>query len=119
MSLIGVISSLSTPGPYTITRTAPGGFVKGRYTEGAQTTFTITGSIQPVGGRELEDLPEGQSGTEVRVIYTTTELFTRTPANESDYVTLDGEDWYVYRVERWQAFGGTHWVAYVSRLTSP
>jgi hypothetical protein len=119
MALIDAIASLSTPGPYTVTRTAAGSYTNGRYTEGAESTFTIIASIQPVTGRDLADLPEGQNGDEVRQVFTITELLTRVPGQEPDIITLDGEDFYVYRVKRWQGLGEVYWQAWVSRIVVP
>jgi hypothetical protein len=119
MALIDAIASLSTPGPYTITRTAAGSYTNGRYTAGAESTFTIIASIQPVTGRDLADLPEGQNGDEVRVVFTITELLTRAPGQEPDVITIFGEDFYVYRVKKWQGFGDNHWQAWVSRTVVP
>jgi hypothetical protein len=123
MALIDVIFSLQTPGPYTVTRTAAGAYTNGRYDAGSESTFTIIASIQPLGlaasGRVLTELPEGQNGDEVRILYTITELLTRSPGQEPDVVTLDGEDYYVVQTARWQAFGNEHWEVLVSRTVVP
>src|SRR5690606_5003111 len=91
----------------------------GRYTPGASTTFSIVASVQPATGRDLRDLPEGQRGDEVRVIYTISELRTRSPAGEPDAVTLDGEPWTVINVKRWESFGEVHFVAMACRAPDP
>ncbi len=120
MSVIDSILSLSTPGPYTVTRTVAGTYTKGRYNDTLDTsTFTIIASIQPVTGRDLSDLPEGSNGDEVRVVWTTTELITRMPGQEPDVITLDGEPYYAYKSKRWQGLGTTHWQAWVSRIVVP
>lgn len=116
MSLTGVISRFKT-GTYTVTRTAAGTRTLGRYTPGAPSTFSIVASIQPVTGRDLQTLPEGQRAEETRVVYTTTELRTRTATVEPDTLSIDSETWAVTKVERWQAFGGTHYRAMVARQT--
>jgi len=82
-------------------------------------TFSIVASVQPVTGRELKDVPEGQRGDEVRVIYTQTELHMRKAGFQPDVVTLDGEPYEVYKVERFDAFGDTHYRAYAARTKSP
>lgn len=117
--LRGVIASLQT-GTYTVTRQRAGAHVKGRYTPGATSAVQIVASIQPVTGRTLQDLPEGQRGEETRVVFTETEIRSRAPGVEPDRITIDGESWTCIRSERWQGLGGTHWRAYFQRdLGSP
>lgn len=114
MGLRGVIASLQT-GTYTVTRRAAGAYVDGRYQPGATSTVEIVASVQPVTGRTLQDLPEGQRGEETRVVYTETEIRSHGPGIEPDRITLDGETWICIRSERWQGLGGTHWRAYFQR----
>lgn len=119
MSLNGVISSFNT-GIYTVAREGSGTYVDGILQVGAaDTPFSIVASIQPASGRDLKNLPEAQHGEETRVVFTTTELRTRTPAGAPDTVMIDGEPWTVVRVERWQHWGTTHYRAYISRGLVP
>ncbi len=119
MALIGVIASLKT-GEYDVLRTAAGVYdANGRYTAGAATTLPIVASVQVVGGRTLRDMPEGQRGDEIRVVYTATELFSRATGHEPDRIVLDGEPWVCIRVARPQGFGNTHTRAYVARTEKP
>ncbi len=121
MSLRDAIASLAQGGPYTVTRTATGTREKGHYTPGSETTFDIVASVQPTDGAELHDLAEGQRTDEVRVIYTVTELRTRTPAGEPDRIELEGSEdpWIVIKVQRFDAFGGTHYRAWAARVEHP
>jgi hypothetical protein len=118
MSLTGVIAGFAS-GTYTVTRTAAGTLTTGRYTAGATSSFSIVATIQPMTGRNLKILPEGQHAEETMVVYTTTELRARTPASEPDVFTFDGEAWKVVNVKRWQAFGDTHYVATIGRTVTP
>lgn len=119
MALRSVIDSLAT-GTYQVSRTAAGVYdANGRYTAGAVTSLDIIASVQPVGGRKLMDLPEGQRGDEIRVVYTRTELFSRAPGRDPDRVSIDGAAWTCVRVERWQSFGDSHCKAYVARTELP
>jgi hypothetical protein len=122
VNLIGVINSFAT-GTYTVSRRAVGTSTDGRYTPAAPTTFDIRASIQPVTGREIAALPEPRRGAEVKVVYTTTVLRTESPAGAADVVAIDGENWEVWKVERWEAFGlgngDTHYRVYISRTVSP
>jgi hypothetical protein len=118
MGLLGVIGRFET-GTYTVTRTAQGVYTNGRYTPGATTTFPIVASIQPVTGRDLQLLPEGQHASESRIVYTTTELRSRATANDPDTIAIDGEAWDVISFERWEAFGDTHWRGIAGRRPAP
>lgn len=113
-ALTGVIGAFAT-GSYTVTRTAAGATALGRYTAGSTSSFDIAASVQPVSGRDLLALPEGLRADETRIVYTTTELRALTSASDTDAITIDGETWDVVRVERWQAFGGTHYRALAAR----
>jgi hypothetical protein len=112
--LRSVIASLN-PGTYTVKRRAAGTYTQGRYTAGAQTTLSIVADVQPVTGRELRDLPEGQRGDETKLVITETELRVRQPSSESDLVTIGGEDYRVVKVERWESFGDVHFECLVVR----
>lgn len=116
MSVTGAIGSFAT-GTYTLVRSSVGTYTRGRYGAGASVSSTITACVQPITGRDLQALPEGQRADETRVIYTTTELRTRHPSSDPDRVIIDSEAWEVFRVQRWEAFGTTHFRAFASRLT--
>lgn len=79
----------------------------------------FTASIQPLSGRQLASLPEGQSAEDTRVVYTTFELRTRGPANAPDIVLYNDEQWRVYQVLPWEGLSGSpHYVAYIARQTN-
>lgn len=126
MGLNDAIATLAT-GEYTVTRRPAGVYVAGRYTPaGAPTTFTVLAGIEPVTGRELKDLPEGQSGDEVIKITTATPLLTRRPGFEPDTIAYRppgyesaGEPWTVTSVKVWEAFGEVHYEAMACRAPSP
>lgn len=116
MALVGVIDSFKTAAKYTVTRAnGAGAYVNGLWVPGGTTTFDIVASIQPISGREKQQLPEGFHTKEIRVVYTTTALQTQNGDALPDTVSIDGESWSVIRFERWQAFGGVHHVAYIAR----
>lgn len=115
MTLRGAIASLST-GTYTVTRRAPDTRVQGRTVEGSESTFSIVASVQPVSGRELRDLPEGERGDETIVIYTVTEV--RSGANP-DEIEVDGSRFVIVKCERWKSFGAQHFRAYAARKDAP
>lgn len=102
---------------YTVTRVVAGSHdADGKYTAGASSTFPIVAYIEPTIGRELEDLPEGQRGNEVRTVYTETELLA---AARPDSIAIAGEAWSVIRVERFDGLGGSHFRARAARTATP
>lgn len=103
MSVAGTITSFAT-GTYTVTRTAAGTFAAGVHTPGATSSINIDAGIFPLTGRELQALPEGQHGAEVRQLFTETQLHSRTPTHAPDKVSFDSETWTVIRVEKWPSY---------------
>ena len=109
----------------TVSRTAAGAPVDGIWIKPASTTFTIQACVQPAhglqrvtGGRDMSSKTDGEHVDDVRVIYTSTQLHTRTPDYEPDEVTLEDGQWVVIRVEKWflvQAVN-THYQVLVTRL---
>lgn len=119
MALNGVIASFAT-GTYAVARETSQSYdANGRLINGTASSFNITASVQPVSGRDLKNLPEAQHGEEMLVVYTTTELRTRTPTTAPDIVTIRGEPWAVVKVNWWDHWGDTHYVVYVSRVVVP
>lgn len=95
-----------------VTRTAPAAPVNGITPAGSTTTTPIDGSVQPVTGRALRDLPEGQRTDDVRVIYTEQECFVRDATHEPDVIAipdmdLNGRTWRGgnFRVTKVEFFG--------------
>lgn len=102
-----LISRFAT-GTYTVTRRTASTYVAGRAVAGSSSTLTITASVQPASGRELERLPEGRRAKETRVLYTTTPLYVggQGAAYEADRIAIGGATWEVQHVEAWPAAGG-------------
>lgn len=115
MSLADVIGDFATD-TYTATRTTEAGYAStGRVVAGTKSTFSIVASVQPLSGRDIAKLPEGYVGTETKKLYTLTALVATDANNRPDSVAIDGEDWGVVNVEKWEAFGVTFYRALVSR----
>ena len=119
MSLTDVIAVFATPGPLTVTRQTAGGYTDGIYAPDTTSTLPIIACVQPLGGRTLRSLAEGEAAVETRELDTVTELFTRTATREPDLVAIDGEAWQVAKVARWQSFGTVHYHVTVSRRVLP
>jgi len=95
--------------PLTVRRKATGTFVKGRYVPSStETVLTIAGcSLQPMGAKELELLPEGFRTKQVVKVYTPEELRTADAeaGHEADRVEYKGETFEVHSVEDWDDHG--------------
>ena len=93
----------------TVTRFAGGSFVNGTYVAGASSTLSPVMSIQPLGGKELLNLPEAQRIKRFVRGYTATELFTaeQVPSKKADRVAFEGVNYEVQKVENWQSEGNS------------
>lgn len=78
-----------------------GNWVKG---DGSTGQFTVEASLQPVTGEDLELLPSGLKKTDVRKVYTPTELKTvdEDAGTEPDVIIIDGKNYEVQTVEPWK-----------------
>lgn len=114
MSLAGVIFPT---GEYSVKRTNEGTYVNGDYVPGAEETLTIVAGIQPLTGRELQNLRRGITATEVRVVYTNRELIAldETAGIVPDIITVDGDEWRVFKCERFRILAN-RWRAYIERV---
>lgn len=82
-------------GATTITRrrySAGSRATTGYWTEGATTDTSITASVQPASGEDLQVLPEGERTRRAIKVYTTTELRTTSPQDgtRSDELVIAG-----------------------------
>lgn len=91
----------------TVTRRAAGSYVAGVWTPGATSTLTVEGSLQPMTGRELLLLPEGERTRARWKLYTETELRTadETTTTEADRVSWNGRSLVVVRVQDYSHVG--------------
>jgi hypothetical protein len=105
---------------YKLVSQGSGTYVQGRYVPAAdKPSVSFIAAIQPVTGREIESLPEGQSTEDTRIVYTTYPLKTRNPAGAPDRVLYKSDVWRVYQVEEWEGLSGSpHYVARIVRQTS-
>lgn len=107
LNAIGTVRRLST-NTYVVTRSNPGSYdVNGRAVAGSTTTLTIYASIQPLGGGELEYLPEGLRTDQVVAVWTDTRLQTTSVANATaaDVIQYGTDTYEVKTVEDWSESG--------------
>lgn len=60
--------------PQTIIRTTPGGYVDGKWVDGAPAPMTIKASVQPVTAEDQIVMPAGKRLSDYVKLYTSTEL---------------------------------------------
>lgn len=80
----------------TIKRLAPGSYVDGIFTPGAETSFTIQASVQPLRDDEIKNLPEGRRASDVVKLYTISDLLTvedKGANQQPDRLVWRGEDY--------------------------
>lgn len=118
MALPSVITRMST-GTYAVSRLATS-WVKGRATTGADTPFNIVAVVQPLDSRDRFTTETTGNGLffndTTKTIYTETVLQDGSPAiREADSITIDGDAYKVFHVEKWDYRGSTYYKAFASK----
>jgi hypothetical protein len=95
--------------------------MEGTWVDGAEATAAIRASVQPLRGRELLSLPEGERTREWVKIYCASELRTLDEAagTRADTIIYQGKAYQVRQVEPWEATGmviGPYWKALACRV---
>lgn len=108
-------------GAYKVTRMSAGYYKDGRYVPGDTETLTIRGSLQPIGGREIKLLEEGERVKDHFFFYSNEPLsiIDTKALGRSDVMEINGETYKVIDVEGWQnqpGFGGHTLPHYKTRL---
>lgn len=92
----------------TVSSVAAGSYslTTGAWTDGATTTFTVSGSWQPLTGREVQALPEAYRTRQTARLFTapaSAELFPSDPATgrRADVVTRAGRQYLVISASDW------------------
>lgn len=99
---------------YAVTHRAKSTVRGGRELKGAETTEYVTAMVQPLKGDEIERLPEGMRGKDLRVVYSSSELRTQGSTWLSDLISIGDQTYEVSSLEDWSTHGG-YWKAIVSR----
>lgn len=83
----------------TVKRKAAGSYIEGVFTDGEETEIEITGSIQPLNGKELLVLSEGNRVKDTIKIYTDSELRTdKSSTCVADLIEYNNKIWQVMNV---------------------
>lgn len=93
-------------GTYTVKRRGPTVYVNGRRVVQAPTLLTVTGTLVPLTPLEVKRLPDGLRDSETQNLFTATKLVSAQDGSEPDGVVVDGRDYAVEKVTRWDAAGG-------------
>lgn len=80
----------------------------GDWIEGAESTFDILCSVQPLGRSEVEFLPEGRREEHAYKIYTNSTLQTLDSNTNPDKITIGGIDYELYSRLPWSNSIITH-----------
>jgi hypothetical protein len=91
-------------------RKTGGEYVNGRWNPSADTPFSITASIQPANGIELQLLPEGRREAGAYSLRSSEEILT------GDIFRLFGQDFEVLHAEIWQNSVIPHYLALCSEM---
>lgn len=102
--------------PLAGTRFGAGSYVSGVWVEGVPEAISLTASVLPTSGKELQFLPEGRRERASLTLYTSFELRASGPGVNADLVEIDGEQWEVVRVEAWRNGILPHTKAIVQRV---
>jgi hypothetical protein len=95
----------------SVLRAAEGSYVMGRFVPGAAQALDARGNIQPLSGKELQQLSEGDRQREVKKIYTAFAL-----ENGDVVIRADGMRYEVQAVQNWTAFALPHYKALLMRI---
>lgn len=89
---------------YTVKRRNAGSYVGGHWQPAGTTEFEIIASIQPLRGKEMELLPEGERSKERVRIYTKSGLQQTIEklAIKGDLVSYKGREYEVKSIEEWE-----------------
>lgn len=102
MSITEIISDFGRD--LVATRFDAGSYVNGTYVPGSTNSIDIVMSVQPLNGKELMILPEGERTKNYVRGYTDTQLYTaqQSDSKKADRVSVDDVVYEVQKVEKWE-----------------
>jgi hypothetical protein len=103
----------------TVKRKASGSYNAAGFFEvtGADSTFEIQASIQPISGSDMKLLPENRREEEITKLYTDTKLngIIKGSGLNPDFVVIDGVDHEVIRTFNWRNNVINHYKVFVAK----
>lgn len=102
--------------PLVVTRKSGADYVNGFWVGGTDSEITIQASRQPTSGDVRKNLPEGYDIDSAFDLFTSTELHpAKSGGQQSDTMTILGDEFHVVRVEKWQNGVISHYRCTVAR----
>ena len=102
---------------HTITRHVASSYdATGDYVEGAATTLAVVGSLQPLTGKQIEQLPEGMRDRASAMLFSATSLQSSRTGNTGDRVPFGGDTYEVLGVVNWATPVGGHFAYALERV---
>ena len=119
MSLLDALARFAIPS-LVVTRSTYAAPINGKYAAPTPTTLTLTDAVVTPFSGQLNALPEGVNTSDTKVIYTATQLLDAKDGRLPDSLSIDGEDYLVFRVDGpWVIPSSTHYRAYAARRRLP
>ena len=100
---------------FTAKRRAAGSWTSGVYTQGAETQYTVRGSLQPATAKELELLPEGARADTRWMLFCDAH---QQLLDTGDRVVVSGADCLVLARQDWTLHGPAHRAYALGEVTS-
>lgn len=95
-----------------------GSYIQGVWQGDSPTPFTIQASVQPAPDKVRKNLPEGYDIDSAMQLFTDTELHVaQRGSQQSDTVTILGEEYHIVAIERWRNDVIPHYMATAARRT--
>lgn len=101
---------------YTVKRVTSAGFQNGYAIRDVESTFTVSGSMQPLSANELNSLEEGRRKQGVAKFYSGTKLQDSDKCQFTDVIEFDGSDYEVVRLLNWQNDVISHYKYLIQRV---
>lgn len=108
---------------HTLFRPQAGSYVDGTWVSPGFDSISITASIQPATGKDLQNVPEGQRNSAVFAVFTSTEIkvaeqatASEDPGTEADEIEIGGIRHIAVHIEAWQNDIINHYRALFARI---
>lgn len=118
LDLSDIVTSPEFRQTIEIIRDTGGSWFQGKYTKTNQTIFT-TGVVSATNEREIDMIPEGDRGTEMKEIHTIIPVYTARGGSiglDADIVVWNGERYKVTKVQNSGDYG--YWKATISKINT-
>jgi hypothetical protein len=118
MSLRGILRIIKKHAlPRSVYRRS-GSYTNGRWVQTGETETTLEIAIQPLSGKELDNVPEGRREKDNIKLFSLSELLGVDPltGRQPDQVLYDSKRYELYKTKRWDVLGTTYYWALASEV---